>query len=85
MILDFLINQSQQGKQLLSLEIQFICFFQNCGGARPSGICSPFVEALFSAELCANTDANHTYTKFSQLLNRPGVAGAVLQNIDQKY
>ena len=35
-----LIDQNR-GKQLLSLETQFICLFQNCVSAKPSGICGP--------------------------------------------
>ena len=38
----FWLTNNNRGKQVPSLETQFICLFQNCVGAKPSGICSPF-------------------------------------------
>ena len=38
----FWFTNHNRGKQLLSLETQFICLFQNRIGANPSGMCGPF-------------------------------------------
>ena len=39
-------TKHNRGKQLLSLEIQFICLFQNGVGAKPSSICGPLGELV---------------------------------------
>ena len=42
MILDFLIDQSQEGKAASITRNTVYLFFQNCVGAKHSGICGPF-------------------------------------------